>query len=51
MRLSAAGRLTAAQKQERLEELRERVTAMVNGERPEGGPARVRARAGGGPWS
>ena len=34
----AAGRLTEAQQQEMLASLEERITAMVNGERPEGGP-------------
>jgi hypothetical protein len=34
----AAGRLTEAQQKEMLASLAERVTAMVNGERPEGGP-------------
>ena len=34
----AAGRLTEAQQKEMLASLEERVTAMVNGERPEGGP-------------
>src|SRR5688572_13944147 len=34
----AAGRITAAEKQEKLQDLREHVTALVNGERPEGGP-------------
>ena len=46
----AAGRITAAEKQERLQELRERVTAMVNGERPEGGP-RLFGHERRGPWS
>ena len=52
----AAGRITAAQKQEALKELREHVTALVNGQRPEGGPPRGGFRFGGpdredGPWS
>ena len=53
----AAGRITEAQKQKALTELRERVTAFVNGERPEGGPRRGGFRFGGpdhdddGPWS
>lgn len=48
----AAGRLTEAQKQERLQELRERVTAMVNGERPAGAPRLFGpGRGDDGPWS
>jgi len=54
----AAGRITAAQKQQALKELRERVTDVVNGKRPEGGPPRggFRFFGGGpdhddGPWS
>jgi hypothetical protein len=46
----AAGRITAAEKQEKLQELREHVTALVNGERPEGGP-RPFGRERRGPWS
>ena len=50
----AAGRITEAQKQERLQELRERVTAMVNGERPAGAPrlfGPAPGTGGDGPWS
>jgi hypothetical protein len=46
----AAGRITAAQKQEKLHDLREHVTALVNGERPEGGP-RAFGNERRGPWS
>jgi hypothetical protein len=35
-----AGRITAAQKEAALNDLREHVTALVNGTRPEGGPPR-----------
>lgn len=52
----AAGRITAAQKQEALKEIRERTTAFVNGERPEGAPRGGFRFFGGpdhddGPWS
>ena len=48
----AAGRITAAEKQEKLQELREHVTALVNGERPEGAPRAVPpGHERRGPWS
>jgi len=46
----AAGRITAAEKQEKLESIRERVTALVNGERPEGA-MRPFGHERRGPWS
>jgi hypothetical protein len=51
-----AGRITAAQKEEALENLREHVTDLVNGTRPEGGPPRGgfgfgRSDHDDGPWS
>jgi hypothetical protein len=46
----AAGRITAAEKQEKLEALREHVTALVNGERP-GGALRRFGHERRGPWS
>jgi hypothetical protein len=46
----AAGRISAAEKQEKLQALRERVTALVNGERP-AGALRPFGRERRGPWS